>query len=110
MSMLGVSTLNEIATKKEIITAGQILDILREHIINTLSHTSKDDEARDGMDISLCIIDFETLKAQYAGAFNPLIIVRNHEAEIIKADKMPVGIHVGTVNPFTNNDLQLQKK
>jgi ligand-binding sensor domain-containing protein/serine phosphatase RsbU (regulator of sigma subunit) len=109
MSMLGVSILNEIATKDSNIKAEQILDTLREHIITTLSHTSKDEEARDGMDIALSIIDFQKYTVEFAGAYNPLILVRNGEAEVYKADKMPVGLHSGDLMPFSSQEIQIQK-
>lgn len=107
MSMLGVSTLNEIATRQETLKAGEILDQLRNHIISTLSHTRKDEEARDGMDVAMCIIDFENKKLQYSGAYNPLIIVRKGEAEVVKADKMPVGLHSGEMTSFSTTILDV---
>lgn len=109
MSMLGVSALNEISTNNPGLRAGKILDILREHVIATLSHTKSGDEARDGMDISMCIFDFENMKAEFAGAFNPLVLVRNKEENVVKADKMPVGLHTGEVQSFSTNDIELQK-
>ncbi len=107
MSMLGVSTLNEIATRQETLKAGEILDQLRNHIISTLSHTRKDEEARDGMDVAMCIIDFKNRKVQYAGAYNPLIIVHQGEAEMVKADKMPVGLHSGEMTPFSTTTIDV---
>jgi len=109
MSMLGVSTLNEIINKEEVLNAGDILDLLRENIKITLSQTGKDGEAKDGMDVSLCVLDQENNHLQYAGANNPLWIVRNDDVIEFKADKMPIGIHFGEERPFTNNDIALQK-
>ena len=108
MSMLGVSILNEIATGNDKLNAGKILDTLREHIINTLSHTGQDEEARDGMDLALSIIDFENKKLEFAGAYNPLWIIRNGELEAIKPNKMPVGLHAGEMVPFDSTELDLQ--
>lgn len=109
MSMLGVSTLNEIIIKEEVLNADGILNLLRENIKETLSQTGKDGEAKDGMDLALCVFDHENLQLQYAGANNPLWIVRNNEIIEYKADKMPIGIHFGEEKPFTNNIIQLQK-
>ena len=111
MSMLGVSILNQLTSGKSEITAGEILNQLRDQIISTLSHTGEDKKTRDGMDMALCIIDFNSLKAEFAGAYNPLVIKRGgeDEAEVIKADKMPVGLHMGNIVPFTTHNIDLNK-
>ncbi len=103
MSMLGVSLLNEIISANDSITAADILNQLREYIKYTLSQTGKKDEAKDGMDLALCIIDPLNHEAQFAGAYNPLWLVTNHEMVVYKADKMPIGIHIANENKFTNN-------
>jgi serine phosphatase RsbU (regulator of sigma subunit) len=61
------------------------------------------------MDIALCIVDFDNLKMQYAGAYNPLYLFRNNEFIEYKADRMPIGIYVKEKESFTNNDIDLQK-
>jgi ligand-binding sensor domain-containing protein/serine phosphatase RsbU (regulator of sigma subunit) len=109
MSMLGVTILNEIVSSKTLTHAGKILDILREHLTKTLGQTGKEDDAKDGMDMALCIIDYKSMKLQFAGAYNPLIHIRARELTIFKADKMPVGIHLGVMPPFTTQELTLEK-
>lgn len=131
MSMLGVSFLNEIMTRHENIEAGQILDELRRLVIKALHQTGKDNEQKDGMDISLCIIRHAERTLEFAGANNPLYMVRkiqsaedalvetdkNKLAEYtdpdgqlyhllqITADKMPIGIYL-KLTPFTSNLIQ----
>ena len=58
--------------------------------------------------MALCIIDTDTNQLQYAGANNPLYLIRNNVLTEFKADKMPIGIHYTTL-PFTNNIIDLQK-
>lgn len=82
MSLLGTSFLNEIVNKFDTssgreLNAGEILDLLREAVKKSLRQTGKDSEAKDGMDMSLVIIDFENMKMQYAGANNPILLVRD---------------------------------
>ena len=108
MSMLGVAFLNEIINKNEVVKANEILNQLREHVITSLRQTGKEGEAKDGMDIAICVIDKKTKNLQYAGANNPLYLVRDGELIQIKADRMPIGIYIKT-NPFNNNELSLQK-
>jgi tetratricopeptide (TPR) repeat protein len=138
MSMLGTSSLNEIVNKNEHITANEILNKLRANIINSLHQTGKEGEQKDGMDIALCIYNKETFELQYAGANNPIYVVRpltsetefkniliskhddidnkfkycaNEKYELVevKADKMPIGIYAGGDIPFTNNILKLEE-
>ena len=59
MSMLGVALLCEIVNKKASVYANGILNQLRGRVIHSLHQTGKKDEARDGMEMSLCIIDFD---------------------------------------------------
>jgi ligand-binding sensor domain-containing protein/serine phosphatase RsbU (regulator of sigma subunit) len=109
MSMLGITILNEIVSSRNVNNAGKVLDTLRAHLINTLGQTGKEDDAKDGMDLALCIIDFKACKLQYSGAYNPLILVRNKELIPYKGDKMPVGMHLGEMPAFTTHYIELQK-
>ena len=61
------------------------------------------------MDIALSIIDNSTNKLQFAGAYNPLYIIRNNELIEIKATRNPIGIYIKE-KPFINNEIQLQTK
>ena len=108
MSLLGIAFLNEIVNENLIDAAG-ILNVLRLRIIEALHQTWKDDEAKDGMDIALSIINLETKELQYAGAYNPLYLFRNGELIERKADKMPIGIHIKEPRDFTNQSIQLEE-
>ncbi len=109
MSMLGISILNEIAAQKKRINAGKILDTLREHLTKTLWQTGKEEDAKDGMDVALCIIDPDKSVLQFAGAYNPLILIRGEEILVFKGDKMPVGFHFGEMPPFSTETINYSK-
>jgi ligand-binding sensor domain-containing protein/serine phosphatase RsbU (regulator of sigma subunit) len=109
MSMLGISILNEIVSQKQRIEAGNILDTLREHLTRTLWQTGQEEDAKDGMDLALCLIDPSTQILQFAGAYNPLILIRDDEVIVYKADRMPVGFHFGEMPPFTTQKINLLK-
>lgn len=115
MSMIGIAYLSEIVTNTPELSAAIILDCLRRQIISSLHQTGRDGEAKDGMDIALCIIDCKkgkTRNASFAGAHNPLYIIRNGaEGKIdeIKGDRMPIGIYSEQMVPFTNHKLTLNK-
>jgi serine phosphatase RsbU (regulator of sigma subunit) len=109
MSMLGVSFLNEIVRRKDITKASDVLNELRKYVKTSLRQTGKDGEAKDGMDMSLCVVDLKNYHLQYAGAYNPLYLFRDKELIERKADKMPIGIHINEKETFTNHELELKK-
>ncbi|MFC2103824.1 tetratricopeptide repeat protein [Bacteroidota bacterium] len=109
MSMLGFAFLNEIVNKERDLKANEILNYLRDYVKKSLRQTGKEDEAKDGMDIALCIIDSDNLKLQYSGAYNPLYLIRNDDFITLKADRMPIGIHIIEKESFTNHEIDIQK-
>ena len=108
MSMLGVTMLNEIVNGKKITAPDQILNRLRDGIVRTLNQSVEEDRVKDGMDMAICNINLETGELLFAGANNPLYVVRNKELVHYRGDKMPVAIHY-IMNPFTLHQVQLEK-
>jgi len=109
MSMLGISFLQEIVMNKKVVESSLILNLLREYTKKALYQTGKKQEQKDGMDISFCIIDKAQMQLDWAGAYNPLYLVRDDELIEYKADKMPIAIHINDNMPFTNHLIKLQK-
>ena len=134
MSMLGISFLHEIVDKEKITNPGLILDLLRKNVIEALSQTGDYNEPKDGMDISIVSINNKTNVLKYAGANNPLYLIKNEKLNIkdessntiklidnsrlriqnskllyeIKPDKMPISIYIKMEN-FTTNEIELNK-
>ncbi len=108
VSMLGMSLLNEIVVNNKIRTAGQVLDMLRDAIKTSLKQKDKNSGNKDGMDIALCAINLDTNKLQYAGAYNPLYIIRENQLIELKADRQPIAIYLKE-KKFTNHTFNLQK-
>jgi serine phosphatase RsbU (regulator of sigma subunit) len=79
VSMLGISILNKIRIQTNKTRAGEILDVLREEIKFALKQTGKDHELRDGMDLSLCLINLKSKELQFAGANNHLYIITKNK-------------------------------
>jgi phosphoserine phosphatase RsbU/P len=110
MTIAGKAFLDEVASMKYLSTASEFLNQLRNRVMRLLQQRGILGEASDGMDISLCILDFKDRTMQCAGANNPIYIVKsNGELQIIKPDKIPIGIHVNFTEPFTAHDLKLGK-
>lgn len=85
------------------------MDTLREGVINTLHVDKTGKETKDGMDMTLCCLNTDTLELQYAAAFNPLYIVRDNQLVEYKANKFPIGAFIGEKKSFTNHTVQLKK-
>ncbi len=120
MSMLGVAFLNEIVTNSEVKNASNILDSLRDMVKTALHQTGKVGESQDGMDLALCILDKNANKLQYAGAYNPLYLIRKQNIRTLeeymkyklyqtRADKMPIGIYPNEKPNFTNHEIDIKK-
>jgi serine phosphatase RsbU (regulator of sigma subunit) len=108
MSMLGIAFLNEITSEENILTPAQILNRLRNKVIKELGQESETHASRDGMDISLMQYDLDNKTFRWAGANNPLWIVRNNNVMEIKPDKQPIGIHP-RISDFNNHEVSLLK-
>lgn len=98
MSMLGISFLNKIVNEKHILNPDIILDRLRANIIKALKQ-SVDGITKDGMDVSVCVIDNKKKTVEFAAANNPIYMIRNNELTEIPADNMPVAIYEN-MKPF----------
>jgi len=127
MSMLGISFLNEIVSRSRFDNAGEFLDRLRKKVKITLDQKGKIFEQKDGMDMSLLILDKDHQEMQYAGAFNPLFLIRNsdftldddlsklvklktehHNLIEIKGCPQPIAIHERECD-FQTHTLKLEK-
>ncbi len=132
MSLLGISFLNEIINRVEVLQPDWILNELRKEIKQSLKQRGEEGEAKDGMDMAMVAIDKKKKKLYFSGAYNPLYYVRPltkkekdqiaagedpefgrgslHNEEFvlitIPADKMPIGISAKDEARFTLKELE----
>lgn len=110
MSIVGYNILKQTVSNNTFTEPALILDELNRGVSETLHHGHEESQAKDGMDISFCAIDYKKMELQYAGAYNPLYVVRNGELLQTKADKFPIGLFLGTEKKkFTNHTIRLEK-
>jgi len=107
MSMLGITLLDDIVNKKQIVDANLILDEMRESVIKSLKQKGVRGEAQDGMDVSVCSINTKTWEMQFAGAYNSCYILRNGQLFKLKSDRMPVGIYYKETPKFSVQNFQI---
>ncbi|WP_420576417.1 PP2C family protein-serine/threonine phosphatase [Ekhidna sp.] len=107
MSMIGNTILNKVVPDYRTKPA-EILDIMRREVIDTMQQ-GEENSSRDGMDIAFCAINHRTKTMEYAGAFNPLCLIRNGELIETKADRMPIGSYFGKIDrQYTNHSVELK--
>jgi sigma-B regulation protein RsbU (phosphoserine phosphatase) len=110
MSIVGYNQLNFAVNVKKARNAGTIMDELNQGVVSTLNENKSDSSIKDGMDMALCVFDFEGKKVEFAGANNPLLLVRGTELIKYKGDRFPIGAFEGN-NPqnFRNNEIAFQE-
>lgn len=103
MSMLGIAFLNQVlsentqAIRNNTIQASTMLDQLRDKVKESLHQESQDEISRgvkDGIDMSLCMIDLKKRELQFAGALSTGLLVQKDDKLIsLRGDRMPVGVY-----------------
>jgi serine phosphatase RsbU (regulator of sigma subunit) len=106
ISIFCSNALNRAIKEFYLLDPGNILDKVRSLVIETFEKS--DMEVRDGMDISLCVFNFKSYELFWAGANNPLWLVRNQEMIEYKPDRQPIGKFDNPTN-FKTHKIQLQK-
>lgn len=109
MSIVAHNMLNQIVKETPEINAAEFLNSMNSLAGRTINQHSEDSAVRDGMDMTLCIIDRKTRMMDMAGANNPLYIFRNENLQEFRADKLPIGyLEERYARKFTNNRVQLE--
>lgn len=122
MSVIGSTILNQTINRSTVNNAADALGIFNKKVSEALN------TIKDGMDMALCILNFDKMELQYAGANNSIYIVRNgREADTqpssdsteslafesrlaeIKADKYAIGADSSATKVFTNHIVKLEK-
>lgn len=106
VSVVCHNALNRCVREFNLTNPNEILNKAREIIINEFEKSNE--EMKDGMDISLCCLDMDTLLLKWAGANNPFCVVRNKELIEFKADKQPIG-NFAHAKDFTMHEIQMLK-
>ncbi len=110
MSIIGFELFRNITLFKGIEKPGEILNVLN----NDFAEIFKDVDnitLRDGMDVAFCAFDKKKNTVEFAGAYNPLYIIRDNKIIEIKADRFSIGLteQDGEKKNFTNHEIEIQK-
>ncbi|HPJ59113.1 MAG TPA: two-component regulator propeller domain-containing protein [Bacteroidales bacterium] len=91
MSIIGHNSLNKVVMEYGITEPGAILDLLNAEVVKALMQRHEE-TINDGMDMALIAFNKKTLTLQYAGAYNPVYVVRKGELFTYKGDRFPIGM------------------
>lgn len=115
VSVVCSNALNRVVKEFGLTNTGAILDKTRELVLETFSKSGE--EIKDGMDISLCKMEFDNatnaVRCQWSGANNVLWYTTSAndtgvEMRQIKPDKQAIGL-VENPQPFKAHDFVLRK-
>jgi two-component system, sensor histidine kinase LadS len=110
MSILANNILNLVVKEMNLSQPGQILTEVTQKVNEALSGSNDFMEGEYGMDVALVNLDREKMEIQFAGAYNPLYIIRNGELIETKADRISIGNTSNNIrNYFTNHTIKVEK-
>jgi phosphoserine phosphatase RsbU/P len=110
VSMVGHNWLDYALKDLKLERPVDILGALNVGVTSTFKEKDEDGAVKDGMDIALCCVDYDNMKLQFAGAYNPAIIVRNGELIQLKGDKCPIGAFSRrAASGFTHQEMDIMK-
>lgn len=109
MSLIGLKIFNQSIKQPSVNSPAQALDYLNIEVNKTINrHSDSENIIHDGMDVALVSINYKTLMLFFAGAKNPVYIVRDKQLHEIKGDKQPIGFSENHA-PFIDHQYQLKK-
>lgn len=109
VSILGYTYLKLSKTERDVNSPGEALDFINKGFNDTFSKDFDGIKVKDGMDVALCSLDIENKKLYFAGAKNPVYIVRGEELFVLKGDSMPIGFPLDEMKTnFTTQQFDIQ--
>ncbi|NQY09591.1 MAG: SpoIIE family protein phosphatase [Flavobacteriales bacterium] len=108
MSIVGNTILNEAVNEKGLDSPAEILEYVDVKINETLRDENEMFSINDGMDMALCALDRQRNVLEFAGAYNPLYIVRDSELTETKGSKRSLGAKDDS-KQFENHQFEVKK-
>jgi serine phosphatase RsbU (regulator of sigma subunit)/Tfp pilus assembly protein PilF len=118
MSLMAYNLIETIVKKQNIHQPAEVLNLLSKQVARSLKENEYKEQMTDGMDIALVQLTVNEQaennkpffsKLEYAGAHNPLYIIRKGQLIEIKADKKSIGLFTDESYQFTNHSITLEK-
>ena len=107
LTLIGASIFQELVHERGLTRPSELLDNARTVLASTLGTDEEESGPQDGMNAAVVSLDREARKLTYAGAFAPLVLVRQGELLEFKGDRMPVGHTSNEVKGFEQVEVEL---
>ncbi len=111
MSIIAETHLDRIINVMGVMSPAAILEELDKAVRKTLRQNET--QSRDGMDMSICIIDKENKEVVFGGAKNPLIYIQNGKVNQIKGSARGIGgystRHLKKIPAFEEHKIQINQ-
>jgi serine phosphatase RsbU (regulator of sigma subunit) len=91
LSLVGHNLLSQIVPVFDYDSPHHALELLDYRVRKTLRQNATDSHSKDGMDLALVSLDFESSMLQFSGARRPLLLIRDGAVIEFKGDKHSVG-------------------
>ena len=108
MSIIGHNSLNKVVREYGLIRPSAIVDQLNIEVMKALMQRHEK-AITDGMDLALIAFNKKNFTLEFAGAFNPLYVVRKGEVFLYRGDRYPIGMtSMVERKNFTNQPVDIQ--
>jgi len=108
MSIIGHNSLNKVVREYGYTRPSAIIDQLNNEVMKALMQRHEK-AITDGMDLALIAFNKKNFTLEFAGAFNPLYVVRKGEVFHYRGDRSPIGMSsVNEKRNYTNQLIDIQ--
>ncbi|MGC1389492.1 MAG: two-component regulator propeller domain-containing protein [Bacteroidales bacterium] len=108
MSIIGHNSLNKVVREYGLTRPSAIVDQLNNEVIKALMQRHEK-AITDGMDLALIAFNKKNFTLEFAGAFNPLYVVRKGEVFLYRGDRYEIGMaSIAERKNFTNQPVDIQ--
>jgi ligand-binding sensor domain-containing protein/serine phosphatase RsbU (regulator of sigma subunit) len=108
MSIIGYNSLNKVVREYGLTRPSAIVDQLNIEVMKSLLQRHEK-AINDGMDLALVAFNRKKFTLEFAGAYNPLYVVRKGEVFVYKGDRFPIGMTtMDEKKSFTNQTVDIQ--
>jgi serine phosphatase RsbU (regulator of sigma subunit) len=108
MSIIGHNSLNKVVREYGLTRPSAIVDQLNVEVMKALLQRHEK-AITDGMDLALIAFNKRNFTLEFAGAFNPMYLVRKGEVIVYRGDRFPIGMTtMDEKKSFTNQPVDIQ--
>ena len=108
MSVLAHSIAKEVVLNKKITSPADILHAIDFELHQSLNNNEKNEITKDGMDVSVIVIDKNKNQLTYAGAFHPMLMIRNGSVQEFSGSRYPIGFYQNIDKQFEEQVVSIE--